>query len=182
MADQAELPGRIQKALEAADYAPELIPGVPDEALLAVPGIGKASLKIIRQVYPKAAHRPTKYRPEFCLRVVELGADGMGRAEIAHELGTNRQTLHDWEAAHPAFADAMTRARDAALAWWEKQGRKGIWGGKAFNAQAYRLQVINRFPKDYRDKQEHRHSIEEDIEGMSTEELKQRAAELAERI
>ena len=47
----------------------------------------------------------------------------------------------------------MTRAREFSLAWWEAQGLAGIWS-KDFNAHAYRLQMMNRFPDDWRDRQE----------------------------
>lgn len=78
----------------------------------------------------------------------------MGRAEIAAKLEVDRQTLANWEAAHPEFLGATTHARDLAAGWWAEQGRKGIWS-KHFNAPAYRLQVLNRFPDDWRDKREH---------------------------
>lgn len=73
----------------------------------------------------------------------------MGRAEIAAQFDVARQTLHDWEKAHPEFLDAMKRANDLALAWYEKQGRLGIWAGKQFNANAWNLQVRNRFRGEY---------------------------------
>ena len=52
--------------------------------------------------------------------------------------------------AHPEFLDAVMRAREESLAWWEKMGRTGITMGKQFNANAYALQVFNRFPDDWR--------------------------------
>lgn len=97
--------------------------------------------------------RPTKYTPEACDVVVELGRDGASRAEMAAELDIAIKTLHNWEDAHPEFLQATTRARDLAQAWWERQGRRGIWS-REFNASAYRLQVMNRFPTDWRDKQD----------------------------
>lgn len=102
--------------------------------------------------------RPSAFRPEFVDRVIELGSEGMGRSEIAFELGVVRNTLVAWEQAHPDFLIAMEHAHEAAAAWWARQGRLGIWGGKDFNANAYRLQVTNRFPKDWRDRQEVEHS------------------------
>jgi hypothetical protein len=93
--------------------------------------------------------RPTDYRPEHCRRVIEWGREGKSRAQIAAALDVARQTLHDWEKVHPAFLDAMTRAHDLALAWWENQGQDGIWAGKQFNANAYSLQMRNRFPDAY---------------------------------
>lgn len=104
--------------------------------------------------------RPSGYDPEMCHRVIALGRDGAGRAEIAADLDISRQTLANWEAAHPEFLDATTRASDLAAAWWATQGRKGIWS-REFNASAYRLQVMNRFPDDWRDKQSLEHTGED---------------------
>jgi hypothetical protein len=100
-----------------------------------------------------AAGRPTDYRSEFCERVIELGKEGYSKAMIAHDLGVTRKTLDNWAETNPEFLHAIHDARDAALGWWELQGHKGIWS-REFNANAYRLQVTNRFPDDWKDKQE----------------------------
>jgi hypothetical protein len=104
-----------------------------------------------------AAGRPTDYRPEFCERVIELGKEGYSKAMIAHDLDVTRNTLDNWAAVNPEFLSAIHDARDAALGWWELQGHKGIWS-REFNANAYRLQVTNRFPDDWKDKQTTEHS------------------------
>ena len=94
--------------------------------------------------------RPTAYDPAFCERVVEFGRQGYSKAMMAAELEVVRQTLDNWARTYPEFLDAMTRARDYSLAWWERQGLEGIWS-RDFNANAYRLQMMNRFPADWRD-------------------------------
>ena len=94
--------------------------------------------------------RPTDYKPEYCELVVSLGKEGAGKAEMASACGVVRQTLDNWMKAHPQFLDAVTRAREESLAWWEKMGRTGITMGKQFNANAYALQVFNRFPDDWK--------------------------------
>jgi len=94
--------------------------------------------------------RPTVYREPFCEVVVECGKKGFSKAMMAAELDVVRSTLDEWCKEHTEFSDAMQRARELSLAWWESQGMSGIWGGKEFNAQAYRLQICNRFPADYR--------------------------------
>ena len=95
--------------------------------------------------------RPSNYRQEHCDRAVELGKEGKSKAQIAASLGCVRQTLDNWAEKYPQFLDALTRARDLSLSWWEDQGQKGIWS-REFNANAFKLQVMNRFPDDYRDK------------------------------
>lgn len=107
---------------------------------------------------PKQKHaggRPTKYDPIYCEAVLQLGADGAGRYEMALELGIVYSTLQQWEKNYPAFAEAMRDASDLAQGWWAKQGRKGIFMGSDFNANAYALQVKNRFPRDWKDKHDH---------------------------
>lgn len=96
--------------------------------------------------------RPTNYRPAICSRVICFGKLGFSRCQIAAELNICWKLLQDWEKAHPEFLAAMIRARELSQAWWEKAGQKGIKTTKNFNANAYRLQVINRFPQDWRDR------------------------------
>jgi len=113
---------------------------------------GEPSFQRSGQAGKRGGGRPTRYLPMFCGCVMNMGVKGYGKAQIARELRTTRQTLSAWTHAHPEFSDAMTRALDLSLAWWEKQGQRGIWAGKAFNAQAYSLQMRNRFPEDWRER------------------------------
>jgi hypothetical protein len=96
--------------------------------------------------------RPSKYDPEFCERVIALGREGKSKAQMAADLDISRDTLDQWIKIHPEFSDAIARARDAAMAWWEEQGAKGMWAGKGFNAQAWSRSMAARFPDDYREK------------------------------
>lgn len=99
--------------------------------------------------------RPPKYEPSMCERVLELGREGCSRAEIAAELDISRQTFYRWEHEHPDFSDAIQRAHDLSLAWWEKQGRTNI-AGKDFNAGLYKQCMSGRFPAEpYRERVEH---------------------------
>jgi hypothetical protein len=98
--------------------------------------------------------RPTKYDPDTMIpRMMELAREGAGRLEVCAEIDVDLVTFLKWEREHPEFLNATTRARELSQAWWEKQGRRGIWS-REFNAPAYSLQVRNRFPKDWRDKHE----------------------------
>ncbi len=94
--------------------------------------------------------RPTDYSPELCATVIELGRKGKSKAQISAHLDVSRQTVDNWCAAHPEFLDAITRARELALAWWEDAGQLGMLM-KGFNANAFQFQMKNRFRDDYRD-------------------------------
>jgi hypothetical protein len=99
--------------------------------------------------------RPPKYEEVMCQQVLDLGAQGCGRAEIAAELDISRQTLYRWEHEYPEFCDALSRAHDLSLAWWEKQGRKNL-SAKDFNAGLYKQCMSGRFPAEpYRERVEH---------------------------
>lgn len=88
--------------------------------------------------------RPSKYDSGFCARVLELGKDGKSKIQIAAALGVNRQTLDNWSDRYPEFAAALSDAIELSQAWWEDRGQEGITS-REFNANAYRLQMMNRF-------------------------------------
>lgn len=88
--------------------------------------------------------RPTDYREDFCARVIELGREGKSKAQIAAALDVSRDTVHEWTKKHPEFSDAIKRAEELALAWWEDAGQMGMMR-QGFNATAFIFQMKNRF-------------------------------------
>ena len=98
-----------------------------------------------------AGGRPTLYRPEYCDTVVTLATEGMSLTEMAHELGVVRDTLYEWDRVHPEFSAALTRARVASQAWWERQGRLGLTQ-QGFNASLWSKNVSCRFRDDWTEK------------------------------
>lgn len=98
--------------------------------------------------------RETKYRPEMCLAVINLGREGKSRIQIASALDVAVSTLQNWEDNFPEFRLATTRARDLSQAWFEDRAQEGIHLGPAFNDRLWSLQVRNRFPGAYKDKAE----------------------------
>ena len=97
--------------------------------------------------------RPTKYRPEMCDVLIEQGRQGKSIAQMCVALDIARHTFEEWRKKRNDFSAAVDRALMLSQAWWESQGQEGIWG-KSFNSSAYKLQVINRFPKDWQDRRE----------------------------
>ena len=97
--------------------------------------------------------RPTSYDPSFCDAVIELGKKGKSKAQIACHLNVARQTLENWAAEYPEFLDAITRAQDFALCWWEDQAQSYMLEdkeGQRLNASIWSRSMAARFPKDYR--------------------------------
>lgn len=94
------------------------------------------------------AGRPTDYRSHYCQTVIELGKDGWSKAQIANHLDVSRNTLDIWAAAHDEFLSALTRARDASMAWWEQRAQEGLTN-REFNANLWSRSMAGRFPGDY---------------------------------
>lgn len=92
--------------------------------------------------------RPTKYKPEFCEKIVELAKDGAGMVDWALACDADRTTLYDWAAAHEDFSTALTRAKMFEQQWWENAGRRGMFMDK-FNAVVWRTSMQARFREDY---------------------------------
>ena len=101
------------------------------------------------------AGRPSKYKAEFCQQVIDAGAEGKTLAEMADDLDVDRSTLNDWIDAHEEFSRAIKRGLEKAQAWWEMKGRVATFGGvDGYNATSFIFNMKNRFPDDWRDKQE----------------------------
>jgi hypothetical protein len=119
--------------------------GHSSEKLDKPPGDAKPAPKI---------GRPTTYKPEYCQRALDLGNQGYSLAMIIADIGAgSRQTIGNWKKAHPEFLDAITRAHELALAYWERLGLANT-GNRDFNSNLYRIIMAARFAADgYREKQ-----------------------------
>lgn len=101
-----------------------------------------------------AGGRPTDYREEFCIKVIELGKQGFSKVQIAAELDVAKATIQNWEKEHPEFLASMTRAMTFSQAWWEKKGQDCLVmpTGVTFQASAWSRSMAARFPDDWREK------------------------------
>ncbi len=104
---------------------------------------------------PKYAHagQPTKYKPEYCERVMELGKEGMSPVQIACELDVARTTLLAWSDKHPEFLTAITRAKELEQAHWEALGYRALFADK-FQAQVWKKSMEARFRNDYTERKQ----------------------------
>ena len=101
----------------------------------------------------KQIGRPSKYDRTRCKAVIDLGKQGRSFVEIACELGIARSTLDTWASQHPEFSEALTRAREEAQAWWERQGREGLTK-RGFNGHLWIKTMQARFRQDYTERRE----------------------------
>jgi hypothetical protein len=90
--------------------------------------------------------RATLYRPEMCQEVVDFMSSGMSITEVAAKWKINPKTVHEWRKIHPEFAEALDDGVRFSEAWWENEGRMGIFGHtKKFNATGYIYTMKCRF-------------------------------------
>jgi hypothetical protein len=94
--------------------------------------------------------RPTSYRPEYCQLVLEWGKLGKSRAWMCSRLDITPKTMASWEAAHPDFLSATTRAKMHAQAHWEDQGHDNLLTS-GFQSSVWSRSMAARFPDDWRE-------------------------------
>lgn len=108
--------------------------------------------------------RPVEYDPAICERLPEMFKDGQSVTEVATELGFNRSTLYDWKEKYPEFSNALEYGIQISKAWWERQGREGLYKvseydgesktstSKAINDKVWAKNMSCRFPEDWRER------------------------------
>ena len=97
--------------------------------------------------------RPSLYRPEFCERVIEMGALGKSLTQMAARLGVDKASVIRWREEHEDFRTALARAMTLSQDWWEERGQLGV-DDRNFNATLYNKIVASRFREDYSERQE----------------------------
>ena len=92
--------------------------------------------------------RPTKYEPEFCERVIEFMSKGYSKEACAGELEITKDTLYQWEKAHPDFSDSLKAGLELSRKFWEKTAIENIvynQKGKKADAVLWIFNMKNRF-------------------------------------
>jgi hypothetical protein len=86
-----------------------------------------------------------RYDPEeYCPKMLQLFEMGMGEAEVASELGISLSTMGAWVARYPEFGEAYELGLQLAKAWWERQGRLGLYS-REFNHNLWMHYMTNRY-------------------------------------
>lgn len=69
---------------------------------------------------------PATFSDDLPAEVLALGREGLTDAQIADHLGLALEELTDMANGHKALKDALSRARTAAVAWYEEKARRAI--------------------------------------------------------
>jgi transposase len=98
--------------------------------------------------YEVKVGRPSKYKPEYCEQVLQLGAKGKSPAQIAAHFHITRQTLENWATNHSDFLAALRLSNVYSQAYWENVGHAGM-NKTGFNGNHWKNIVSSRFRDDY---------------------------------
>lgn len=69
----------------------------------------------------RKAGQPTKYKEEYCEKVIEWGKLGELPIDWAGKLGCTPQTLHNWANSHPKFFEAFKAAKNYSEIYTKNQ-------------------------------------------------------------
>lgn len=141
--------------------------------------------------------RPTKYLPEYCEQLIEHMAKGLSYESFAGVLRVSKQTLYSWEKENQDFMDAKEVGVEACRLHWEQlgvdyavtrsesssEGDCRSSSSESLNSTVWSLNMRNRFPKEWREKQPGEADvIVNNITSKSDEELDARIKELAQKV
>lgn len=96
--------------------------------------------------------RPTKYKPEYCEKIVELGKEGKSIAQMASFFDVDKASIYRWAEEEEDFRTALARAKAHSQNWWEEAAQNNL-ATRDFNAQLWLKSVASRFREDYTEKQ-----------------------------
>lgn len=94
----------------------------------------------------------SRYKPEYCGQVVEMGKAGKSMVQMACHFGVTKASLYDWAEKHSLFSIALARAREEMQAYLEQAGLDGL-GSRDFNANLWIKTMQARFRDEYTERQ-----------------------------
>jgi hypothetical protein len=97
--------------------------------------------------------RPSKYKPEYCERVIALGKEGYSHAELAADLEVDKASMYRWAEEHEDFRTALHAAKTFEQAWFEREARSNM-KNRDFNANLWYRSAASRFREDYTERKE----------------------------
>lgn len=144
--------------------------------------------------------RPSKYKAEYAEKLVDHMKEGRSFESFGAIVHCTEETLNLWTTKHPEFKIAKELGKRYEMFFWEELLKKGAHGelppikkritvlGKdkqvkqmtvidepgKFNATAVIFALKNKFPKQWRERQELEISSKESLENLSDEEIKRR--------
>ena len=109
--------------------------------------LNNESKEVASKPAKKLPWRPSKYKPEFCHLVIELGKLGQTTSDFAFACKVDSSTIREWAKVHPDFSLAFKYAKTCSAHWWLKKSRDNL-ENKEFNAHLYAFASKNHCPDE----------------------------------
>lgn len=104
----------------------------------------------------------SKFTPDMCDRLVDLGKQGASQKMMWADLGISKSTADAWKKKHPDFAEALDLALVHSQAYWEREMLANV-GNKAFNSRIAEIALRGQFPQDYKETREQKIDVKADV-------------------
>jgi transposase len=114
---------------------------------------------------PKKLGRPSKYKPEYCERIVEFMGKGFSVEAFAGDIMVHVDSIYEWEKVYPDFSEAKKLAFGKNRIFWENIALQHMTSGDKdpkINSAIWIFNMKNRFK--WRDMQE----IKQEVTGNQT--------------
>ena len=95
-------------------------------------------------------HPQSKYDPDVCDRMIELGKLGASQKMIWSDLGISKSTAETWKKKYPEFAEALDLSLVHAQAFWERELLANV-DNKNYNSRLAEIALRGQFQQDYRE-------------------------------
>lgn len=112
---------------------------------------------------------PAEFKEEYCDMLIDHMASGLSFQSFAGLISVNSDTIYEWVKQFEIFSEAKKAGEQKNLLFWEKLGKDNILNvsksessgkgqtksmSKSLNSSVYIFNLKNRFPKQWRDRNE----------------------------
>ena len=108
------------------------------------------------------AKNKTKFTPDMCQRVVDMGKEGASQKMMWADLGISKSTAETWRKNNPEFADALDLALVHSQAFWEREILANL-NNKGFNSRLAEIALRGQFQQDYRERVDIKQDIKKEV-------------------
>ena len=106
--------------------------------------------------------QPTKYRPEMCQIMIDMGREGASQKMMWAELGISKSTAEAYKKKYPEFAEALDLALVHSQAYWERLMLANA-ENKNFNTRMVEIAVRGQFGETYKDNREVKQEVKQEV-------------------
>jgi hypothetical protein len=111
---------------------------------------------------PKKAIPATKYDPEMCQKLIEMGKLGHSQRMMWAELGISKGVAEGFKKKYPDFVEALDLALVHSQAYWEREILANV-GNKAFNSRLAEIALRGQFGETYRETRDTKVDVKPEI-------------------